>query len=86
AIERELGGGLVTQQWMVDAYLLTLGAFILTAGALSDVLGRVVVLRIGLLAFGVASVLVAASPDPVFLIAARALQGVGGALLVPSSL
>ncbi|WP_235557451.1 MULTISPECIES: MFS transporter [Microbacterium] len=86
AIERELGGGLVTQQWMVDAYLLTLGAFILTAGALSDVLGRVVVLRIGLLVFGVASVLVAASPDPVFLIAARALQGVGGALLVPSSL
>lgn len=86
AIARELGGGLSTQQWVVDAYLVTLGAFILVAGSLSDVLGRVVVLRIGLLGFGVASVAIAAAPSAEFLIAARALQGVAGALLVPSSL
>ena len=86
AISDELGGGLVTQQWVVDAYLITLGALILVAGSLSDVFGRIVVLRIGLIGFGIASVAIAAAPDPVFLIVARAVQGVAGALLVPSSL
>ncbi len=86
AIARELGGGLVTQQWAVDAYLITLGALILLAGALSDALGRIVVLRAGLIGFALASVAVAAAPGPVWLIAARALQGMAGALLVPSSL
>jgi EmrB/QacA subfamily drug resistance transporter len=86
AIARDLGGGLSTQQWVVDAYLVTLGAFILVAGSLSDVLGRVLVLRIGLIGFAVTSVAIAAAPTPAFLIIARALQGVAGALLVPSSL
>lgn len=86
AIERDLGGGLVTQQWAVDAYLITLGALILLAGSLSDVLGRIVILRIGLVGFGVASLLCAIAPNPEILILARALQGIAGALLVPSSL
>ncbi len=86
AIAADLGGGLSTQQWVVDAYLVTLGAFILVAGSLSDVLGRVVVLRIGLIGFGVTSLAIAAAPTAEFLIVARALQGVAGALLVPSSL
>ena len=86
AIMRELGGGLATQQWAVDAYLVTLGALILVAGSLSDALGRILVLRIGLVLFGLASIAVAAAPDPVLLIVARAVQGVAGALLVPSSL
>lgn len=86
AISRELGGGLATQQWVVDAYLITLGALILVAGSLSDVFGRIVVLRVGLIGFGIASVAIAAAPDPLFLIVARAVQGVAGALLVPSSL
>lgn len=86
AIAGDLGGGLSTQQWVVDAYLVTLGAFILVAGSLSDVLGRVVVLRIGLIGFGVTSLAIAAAPTAEFLIVARALQGVAGALLVPSSL
>jgi EmrB/QacA subfamily drug resistance transporter len=86
AISRELGGGLVTQQWVVDAYLITLGSLILLAGSLSDVFGRIVVLRVGLIAFGVTSVLIALSPSAEFLIVLRALQGVAGALLVPSSL
>ncbi|MFS2279805.1 MFS transporter [Microbacterium sp. OR21] len=86
AISRELGGGIVTQQWVVDAYLITLSALILLAGSLSDAYGRVRVMRIGLIAFGIASIAVAAAPDPLVLIVARAAQGAAGALLVPSSL
>ncbi|OIU88271.1 MFS transporter [Microbacterium sp. AR7-10] len=86
AISSELGGGIATQQWVVDAYLITLSALILLAGSLSDAYGRVRVMRIGLIAFGVASVAVAAAPDPLVLIIARAAQGAAGALLVPSSL
>lgn len=86
AISRELGGGLPLQQWVVDAYLVTLGALILVAGSLSDVFGRQRVLRIGLVWFGLASLLCAIAPTGVFLVVARALQGVAGALLVPSSL
>ncbi|MBN9140084.1 MAG: MFS transporter [Micrococcales bacterium] len=86
AIERELGGGLAAQQWIVDAYLLTLGSLILVAGAFSDVHGRIRMLRIGIAVFGAASLAIALAPDPLVLIVARGVQGVGGALLVPSSL
>lgn len=86
AIVEELGGGIATQQWTVDAYLITLGALILVAGSLSDAFGRIRILRIGLVLFGVASVAIAAAPDPTFLVVARGVQGVAGALLVPSSL
>lgn len=86
AISDELGGGITTQQWVVDAYLITLSALILLAGSLSDAYGRVRIMRIGLIAFGVASIAVAAAPEPLTLIIARALQGAAGALLVPSSL
>jgi len=86
AISRELGGGITTQQWVVDAYLITLSALILLAGSVSDAYGRVLVMRVGLIAFGIASIAVAAAPDPLVLIIARAAQGAAGALLVPSSL
>ncbi|PJJ63223.1 MFS transporter [Compostimonas suwonensis] len=86
AIQRELGGGLVVQQWVVDAYLVTLGALILLAGSLSDAYGRLRILRIGLLGFGVTSLLCAFAPDALVLIIGRGLQGAAGALLVPSSL
>lgn len=86
AMQRELGGGLTTQQWIVDAYLVTLGALILVAGSLSDLFGRILILRIGLAGFGLASIAIAAAPDPLFLIVARGVQGIAGALLVPSSL
>ena len=86
AIRDELGGGITTQQWVVDAYLITLSALILLAGSLSDAYGRVRIMRIGLIAFGIASVAVSAAPEPLTLIIARALQGAAGALLVPSSL
>ncbi|WP_405372135.1 MULTISPECIES: MFS transporter [unclassified Microbacterium] len=86
AISEELGGGLATQQWTVDAYLLTLSSLILFAGSVSDAYGRVFVLRIGLIGFAIASIGVGLAPDPVILIVARALQGAAGAFLVPSSL
>jgi EmrB/QacA subfamily drug resistance transporter len=86
AIARELGGGLALQQWVVDAYLVTLGALILVAGSLSDLFSRTRVLFGGLIGFGAASVLCALAPSAGILVAARAVQGVAGALLVPSSL
>jgi EmrB/QacA subfamily drug resistance transporter len=86
AIRRSLGGGIAAQQWVVDAYLLSLSALILTAGSLSDLFGRKRVFVAGLLGFGLASLLCAAAPGATFLIVARGLQGIAGALLVPSSL
>ncbi|MER2133198.1 MAG: MFS transporter [Arthrobacter sp.] len=86
AIGTELGGGLVTQQWTVNAYLLTLGALILLAGSLSDSFGRLRLLAWGLAGFGAASMLCALAWTPEVLVFARALQGLAAALLVPSSL
>jgi EmrB/QacA subfamily drug resistance transporter len=78
--------GLALQQWVVDGYLLALGALILVAGAVSDQFGRLTVLRTGLAMFAVASVLCAVAPTGWVLVAARCLQGIGAAFLVPSSL
>jgi EmrB/QacA subfamily drug resistance transporter len=86
AIRRDLGGGLATQQWIVDAYLLTLGSLLLVGGSLGDTFGRRRVFGAGVAGFGVGSLLCAVAPDSGLLIAARALQGVAGALLVPSTL
>ncbi len=86
AIGRDFGGGLTLQQWVVDGYLLTLGALILVAGAISDSFGRLVVLRMGLVVFAVSSLLCAFAPSGWVLIAARCVQGIGAAFLVPSSL
>ena len=86
AIASELGGGLSVQQWVVDAYLITLGSLILLAGSLSDVLGRLLILRIGLIGFALTSVFCALAPTAGLLIVSRGLQGVAGALLVPSAL
>ncbi|SFN40604.1 MFS transporter [Mycetocola miduiensis] len=86
AITREFGGGLPVQQWVVDSYLLTLGALILLAGSLSDAFGRIRILAIGLIGFGVTSLLCAFAPSAEFLIVMRAAQGAAAALLVPSSL
>jgi MFS family permease len=70
----------------VDAYLLTLGSLILVGGSLGDIFGEVRVFTVGVVAFGVASVLCAAAPSVTVLVLGRGLQGVFGALLTPSAL
>jgi EmrB/QacA subfamily drug resistance transporter len=86
AIRSDLNAGLAAQQWIVEAYLLTLGSLILIGGSLSDLFGRRRVFALGTLLFGVTSLLCAIAPDDVFLVVVRALQGAAGALLVPSTL
>lgn len=86
AIAEGLDSGLAAQTWIVEAYLLTLGSLILLGGSLGDLLGRRRVFAYGVGGFGLCSLLCAAAPSSETLIAARALQGVAGALLVPSTL
>jgi EmrB/QacA subfamily drug resistance transporter len=85
-IQRHLGGGLAAQQWVVNAYLLTLGSLILIGGSLGDLFGERRIFALGVSGFGVASLLCALAPSIGVLIAARAVQGVAGALLTPSAL
>jgi len=85
-IQSDLGGGLAAEQWVVDAYLLTLGSLILVGGSLGDIFGEVRLFVLGVAAFGVASALCAVAPDITTLIVFRGLQGVAGALLTPASL
>lgn len=86
ALRIDLGAGLAGQQWVVDAYLLTLGSLVLLGGSLGDRLGRRRVFAIGVGGFGLASALCALAPSIGALIGLRALQGAFAALLVPSSL
>ncbi len=86
ALQADLGGGLATLQWTIDAYLLTLSALLLIGGALGDRYGRRRVFMLGLVWFGVASIACGLAPSAATLIAARAVQGAGGALLAPGSL
>jgi EmrB/QacA subfamily drug resistance transporter len=86
AIQRDLGGGLVLQQWVVDAYLLTLGSLILVGGSLGDIFGGKRIFETGVAVFGLKSVLCAASLNGPELIVARGLQGIAGALLTPAAL
>jgi MFS family permease len=86
AIGRNLHVGFQALQWTVTSYTLTLASLILLAGSLSDRWGRRRVFLAGLGWFTVASVLCAAAPGIGWLIAARAVQGIGGALMTPASL
>jgi EmrB/QacA subfamily drug resistance transporter len=86
AIRAALHGALSDQQWVVEAYLLTLSSLILIGGSLGDLFGRRRVFSMGLVGFGACSALCAIAPNNAVLIGARALQGVAGAMLVPSTL
>lgn len=86
AIAEGLDSGLSAQTWIVEAYLLTLGSLILLGGSLGDLLGRRRVFSVGVAGFGVCSLMCAIAPTTELLIFARALQGIAGALLVPSTL
>jgi len=85
-IQADLQAGMGAMQWVVNAYLLLLGALVLLGGALGDRAGRVRVFMAGVAVFTAASVGCALAPSAAVLVAARAVQGLGAALLVPSSL
>jgi EmrB/QacA subfamily drug resistance transporter len=86
AISDDLDAGLAGQQWVVEAYLLTMVALLLVGGSLGDQFGRRRMFVAGLVGFGATSALCALAPSDEFLVGARALQGIAGALLVPGSL
>jgi EmrB/QacA subfamily drug resistance transporter len=86
AIQRDLGGGLSLQQWVVDAYLLTLGSLILLGGSLDDLFGERRVFGLGVALFVLTSILCGFAPDGTTLVVARGLQGAAGALLTPAAL
>ena len=86
AIADDLGGGLAGQQWTANAYLVTLGSLLLIGGSLGDIFGERRVFAFGVAAFGVTSLACALAPTIEILVAARALQGVAGALLTPAAL
>jgi EmrB/QacA subfamily drug resistance transporter len=85
-IQRELHGSLSDLQWVIDAYALSLGALLLTAGSLADLLGRRLMFSIGIAIFTAGSLLCGVAPSPLFLILARAGQGIGGAIMFSTSL
>jgi EmrB/QacA subfamily drug resistance transporter len=86
AIGKDFHATVSSMQWVVDGYTLTLAGLLLLGGALGDSYGRRKVFVIGTIWFAIASLICGLAPDTGVLIAARALQGVGGALLTPGSL
>jgi EmrB/QacA subfamily drug resistance transporter len=86
AMQRDFHSTLATMQWIVNGYMLTLASFILLGGAAGDRFGRGRIFLMGLCGFAGASLMCAVAPSVNWLIAARLLQGLGSALLVPSSL
>jgi EmrB/QacA subfamily drug resistance transporter len=86
AIDKDLDAGTAGVTWTVNAYTLTLSALILLGGSLGDRLGRRRVFVIGVIWFAIASLLCGLAPSVGLLVAARGLQGIGGALLTPGSL
>jgi EmrB/QacA subfamily drug resistance transporter len=86
SIQSDLGAGPAAVQWVSNAYLLTLGALVLIGGAAGDRFGRRLVFLIGVAVFALASIACALAPTVELLIAGRAVQGVGAALLTPGAL
>src|SRR5262245_5066491 len=85
-IQRAFSASLSDLQWVIDAYALTLAAFLLTAGSTADRIGRRSVFAVGIVIFTLGSALCGAATGVAFLSAARALQGVGGAIMFATSL
>lgn len=85
-IQQSLGGGLAAAQWIMNAYALMLGALVLAGGAAADRYGRKRVFAVGVGLFTVASTVCGFAPNLPVLVAARAVQGIGAALLTPASL
>jgi MFS family permease len=86
SIQRELAVSTAALPWIISAYVLAFGSLLLLGGRAGDLYGRRKVLRIGLVVFTLASLLGGLGPNAALLIAARALQGVGAALVAPNVL
>jgi EmrB/QacA subfamily drug resistance transporter len=85
-IQQAFHASLADLQWVIDAYALTLAAFLLTAGSIGDLAGRRLVFAIGIVVFTVGSALCGVAADATFLAIARAFQGIGGAIMFATSL
>lgn len=86
AISEDIGGSVTTLQWVNTVFTLVCGALVIAAGRLGDIFGRRRVLDLGLVLFGIASVLAAVAPSPTLLIVGRALMGVAAAAILPATL
>ncbi|WP_417581559.1 MFS transporter [Pelagibacterium sp.] len=86
AIQSDLNAGLATAQWVVNGYMLMLGSLILLGGSIGDRFGQRRIFLWGLIGFALASIACALAPTPLTLVAARTIQGIAAAFLVPSSL
>ena len=86
SLQRDLGASASSLQWMVNAYVLVFGGLLLTMGGIGDRFGRARMLRYGLTVFAVSSLGAALAQSPAQLIGARAVMGVGGAMMMPATL
>src|SRR6201996_3371544 len=85
-IQQAFHASLADLQWVIDAYALTLAAFLLTAGSVADLVGRRRVFAVGIVVFTIGSALCGIAGDPTFLALSRAFQGIGGAIMFATSL
>ncbi|HTU85831.1 MAG TPA: MFS transporter [Solirubrobacteraceae bacterium] len=85
-IQQAFHASLADLQWVIDAYALTLAAFLLTAGSVGDLVGRRLVFAVGIVVFTLGSTLCGIAQDPTFLALSRAFQGIGGAIMFATSL
>jgi EmrB/QacA subfamily drug resistance transporter len=85
-IQQAFHASLADLQWVIDAYALTLAAFLLTAGSIGDLVGRRLVFAVGIVVFTIGSALCGVAGDPTFLALARGFQGIGGAIMFATSL
>lgn len=86
AIQQELNSSMTDLQWIVDAYALTLSALILSSGIMSDRFGKKQIWNIGVAIFTLGSIICALSPNNIWLITGRIIQGIGGAALIPGAM
>src|ERR1700741_1748170 len=86
SIERDLHANFTDLQWVIDAYALSLAAFVLAAGSLADMVGRRLVFMLGLAIFSASSLACGLAPAPLFLNSSRAVQGIGAAMMFGTSL
>jgi len=86
SIQRDLGASLSSLEWTVNAYTLTFAVLLVTGGRLGDILGRRRMFLFGVVVFAVSSAAIGLAPDQTWLVAGRAIQGVGAAFMMPATL